>query len=133
MDMHLTPIGYIRSSIKEMGGPAKMEDEPGAVAAFIEILPEYETAARDLKPGMELELFTWLHKSDRTVQEVHPRGDTKRSKRGIFATRSPARPNPIGLHRVKIKDMESQLKFSVEQLEAIDGTPIVDIKPERKK
>jgi len=127
--MELKTIGIVRSSIKKPNGPAKMEDEPGAVQARIEIDPHYEEALLGLAPGMEIELYTWLHMGRRDVMQVHPRGDKSRPMRGIFATRSPWRPNPIGLHRVTIENIPSPLSIIVDKLEAIDGTPVIDIKP----
>ena len=109
-----------------------MEDEPGAVRARLELDPKYLDGLDSMKPGCELELFTWLHKADRTVLKVHPRGNIKNPRRGVFTTRSPARPNPIGLHRVTLVAIEEPATLIVEPLEAIDGTPIIDIKPKPK-
>lgn len=132
MDKELVFIGTVRSSIKEIGAAPKMEDEDGAVRARIEMNPAYAEGLDGLEPGAQLELFTWFHKSDRSVLKVHPRGIKERPKRGVFATRSPARPNPIGLHRVTLVAIEEPLTLVVEPLEAIDGTPIIDIKPKPK-
>ena len=79
-------------------------------------------------PGDELILLTWLHRADRDVLSVHPRGDTSRPPQGVFGTRSPHRPNPIGLHRVTVLAVDGA-RLSVRDLEAVDGTPIVDVKP----
>lgn len=128
MDLELTIIGYIRSSIKDKNGPAKMENEPGAVRACIELAPQYADAMNGLSQGSEIELFTWFHQSDRSALDCHPRGDRSKPRQGVFATRSPDRPNPIGLHRTAIVSMESPIRFEVEPLEAIDGTPVIDIK-----
>lgn len=128
MNLHLEVIGHIRSSISDVEGPAKMENQEGAVRAVIELDPRYATAAEGLEVGMEIELFTWLHLGDRATLRVHPQGDTTRSKRGVFSTRSPSRPNPIGLHRLSVVSMESLTRFEVEPLEAVNGTPVIDIK-----
>lgn len=126
--MDLKTIGIVRSSITEPNGPAKMEHEAGAVRARIEIDPQYAEAMVGLEPGMEIDLFTWLHLGRRDVMQVHPRGDKSRPMRGVFATRSPWRPNPIGLHRVTIAAIPSPLCIEVDKLEAIDQTPVIDIK-----
>jgi len=106
----------------------KMENEPGAVQARIEIDPAYIDCLASMKPGAQLDLLTWFHKADRSVLKVHPRGDKTKPVRGVFSTRSPFRPNPIGIHEVTLVAIENQTTLIVEPLEAIDGTPIIDIK-----
>ena len=133
MDKELVIIGTIQSEIKDLDSAPKMEDEPGAVRARIVMDPAYAEAMDGLEPGAKLELFTWFHKSDRTVLKVHPRGNKNNPIRGVFSTRSPARPNPIGLHRVTLVAMEEPLTLVVEPLEAIDGTPVIDIKPKPRE
>lgn len=128
MDQTLKIIGYVRSEIKDINSAPKMENEPGAVQVRLELEPEYLAAMDALAPGCELDLFTWLHKADRSTLTVHPRGNKALPKRGIFATRSPDRPNPIGLHRVKIIAIAPPATLIVAPLEVIDGTPIIDIK-----
>jgi L-fuculose-phosphate aldolase len=130
MDKELVIIGTIHSDIKDIASAPKMESEAGAVRARIVMDPAYAEAMDGLKPGARLELFTWFHKSDRTVLTVHPRGIKENPRRGVFSTRSPARPNPIGLHRVTLVAIEAPLTLVVEPLEAIDGTPVIDIKPQ---
>lgn len=132
MDRELVIIGYVRSELTDVDAAPKMEDEPGAVRARIELDPAYLEGLDSMETGCELELFTWLHKADRSVLKVHPRSNTSHPKRGVFSTRSPARPNPIGLHRVTLIDLESPSTLVVEPLEVIDGTPIIDIKPKPK-
>ncbi|MFD0345181.1 TrmO family methyltransferase [Kitasatospora aburaviensis] len=83
---------------------------------------------RELVVGQEVLLLTWLDRADREVLAVHPRGDLSRPETGVFATRSPDRPNPIGLHRVTILAVEGR-RIRVSDLEAIDGTPVLDVKP----
>ncbi|BDQ32536.1 tRNA (N6-threonylcarbamoyladenosine(37)-N6)-methyltransferase TrmO [Pseudodesulfovibrio portus] len=131
MDNQLVFIGTIRSSIKDITTAPKMETEPGAVRARIELDPKYAQGLDSMKPGDKLEIFTWFHKADRDVLMVHPRGNKNVPRRGVFSTRSPARPNPIGLHRVTLVALEG-LTLDVEPLEAIDGTPVIDIKPKPK-
>ncbi len=129
MDRELVIIGFVRSEITDLANAPKMESEPGAVRARIELDPTYLDGLDTIEPGAEIEIFTWLHKADRRVLKVHPRGDTTRPIRGVFTTRSPARPNPIGVHRVTLVAIEQPATLIVEPLEVIDGTPVIDLKP----
>ena len=88
----------------------------------------YAAAARDVAPGDELVVLTWLDRAERDVQLVRPRGDAGRAETGVFSTRSPDRPNPIGLHRVTVLGIDGP-RLLVRDLEALDGTPVVDLKP----
>ena len=124
----LQPIGRVSSSILTREDAPRQGDE-GAPPAWLEFEPAYEAGLRDLATGDEILVITWLHRADRTTLRVYPRGDRERGLRGVFSTRSPDRPNPIGIHRVHILEMDSALRFLVSNMEAIDGTPIVDIKP----
>jgi len=132
MDQELVVIGYVRSTITDLSTAPKMETEPGAVRARIEIDPQYLDGLDSMEPGAQLELFTWFHKSDRSVLKVHPRGDRSQPIRGVFSTRSPDRPNPIGIHRVTLIAIEEPATLIIEPLEAIDGTPVIDIKSKAK-
>jgi len=123
----LTILGYVRSSLTERSQAPKQGSE-GAPEAWIELDDYYAPALLGLAPGQRLLLVTWLHEGDRTVLQCHPRGDATRPKRGVFATRSPDRPNPIGLHEVEILEIKAPARLRVGPLEAIDGTPVVDIK-----
>lgn len=123
----LRPIGTVRSILTARGQGPRQADE-GAPAADLLIDPEFATAAADLRPGLRIVILTWLDRTDRTVQAVHPRGEGDRPPTGVFATRSPDRPNPIGLHEVTITAVAGTT-VTVDGLEALDGTPIVDIKP----
>lgn len=124
--MVLAPIGYIRSALRELGEAPKQGEE-GAPDAWIEVRSEYARALFGMEPGDEIIVITWLHRADRTVLEVHPRSDPSNPLTGVFATRSPARPNPLGLHRVTVREMSGE-RLRVGPIEAIDGTPVVDIK-----
>ncbi len=128
MDMQLKIIGTIESDIKDYRTAPKMEHEPGAVRARVHLDPAYAVGLDAMEPGAKLELFTWFHKADRSVLKVHPRGDVTQPQRGVFTTRSPFRPNPIGLHRVTLVAIENETTLVIEPLEAIDGTPVIDIK-----
>jgi tRNA-Thr(GGU) m(6)t(6)A37 methyltransferase TsaA len=121
------PIGTVSSPLVDLSAAPRQGDE-GAPPAWLVFDPAVADALRDLEPGMEVLLFTWLDRADRDVLVVHPRGDVSRPQQGVFSTRSPHRPNPIGLHRVTIVAIDG-LRLQVSDLEAIDGTPIVDVKP----
>ena len=120
-------IGHVRSSLKDPAQAPKQGDE-GAPDARIEILPEFAAGLEGLGPGVEVLLLTWLHRADRAVLKVHPRDDVTRPLAGVFGTRSADRPNPIGLHRVQVLAIDGHT-LTVRGLEAIDGTPVIDLKP----
>ena len=120
-------IGVVRSRLTRREDAPSQGDE-GAPGAWLELDPAVAGGLAGLSVGDEILVLTWLHFADRDVLAVHPRGDPSRSMAGVFATRSPDRPNPIGLHRVTVREIDGS-RVRVEPLEAIDGTPIVDIKP----
>ncbi|HZU26702.1 MAG TPA: tRNA (N6-threonylcarbamoyladenosine(37)-N6)-methyltransferase TrmO [Bryobacteraceae bacterium] len=120
-------VGVIRSELKSRGEAPKQGSE-GAPDAWLEIEPGFAEAAEGLAPGDEIVVITWLHEADRTVVKVHPRGDKSNPLTGVFATRSPDRPNPLGLHRVRVRERTGN-RLLIGPIEAIDGTPVVDIKP----
>lgn len=128
----LTVLGYVRSTLTDRDGAPKSGEE-GAPEAWIELEPQYAPALLGLEPGTRILLVTWLHQGDRSVLQCHPRADRNRPLRGVFATRSPDRPNPIGLHEVELREIapaqkNGPVRLRVSPLEAIDGTPVVDIK-----
>jgi len=123
----LWPIGRVQSPLTDRAAAPKQGDE-GAPRARVVFLPEFREAASGLREGDEVLVLTWLHLGRRDVLSVHPRGDAKRPLTGVFATRSPDRPNPIGLHAVAIEAVEEDA-ITVRDLEAIDGTPVLDVKP----
>jgi tRNA-Thr(GGU) m(6)t(6)A37 methyltransferase TsaA len=129
MDYPLQVIGYVRSDLKRRED-APRQGEEGAPAAWLEIAEPYLACARDLKPGDEIIVLTWLHQGSREELTTHPRNDTSLPRLGVFSTRSPDRPNPIGLHPVTILEVAAPGSIRVEPLEAIDGTPVIDIKPD---
>jgi tRNA-Thr(GGU) m(6)t(6)A37 methyltransferase TsaA len=127
MDNTLRIIGLIQSSLTERKNAPRQGNE-GAPDAWLEIDPAYAIGVRDLAAGDEVLVFTWFHRSNRDTLEVIPRSDPRNRLTGVFATRSPDRPNPIGLHRVTVREI-SGLRLRIGPIEAIDGTPVVDIKP----
>jgi L-fuculose-phosphate aldolase len=124
--VELKTVGYVRSPLKSLDECPKQYSE-GAPGATIEILAEYAEAMNTLDVGRDILIFTWLHQADRDVLTVHPRGDVSRPRRGVFNTRSPVRPNPIGLHFARILEVRGR-KIRIDRMEALDGTPVVDIK-----
>ncbi|ETK37078.1 tRNA (N6-threonylcarbamoyladenosine(37)-N6)-methyltransferase TrmO [Microbispora sp. ATCC PTA-5024] len=124
----LVPIGFVRSGLTSRA-EAPRQGHEGAPEAWLEIDPAYEEALNGLRPGAEVLLLTWLHQGARDVLKVRPRDDPGNPLTGVFATRSPDRPNPVGLHRVTVLDVAAGKGLLVRPLEAVDGTPVVDIKP----
>ena len=122
----LRPIGVIRSPLQSLDAAPCQGDE-GAPDAWLEIAPAYAAALSGLAVGDAVVLVTWLHLAKREVLEVHPRGDRRNPLTGVFATRSPHRPNPLGLHRVIVRQIAG-VRLRVGPIEALDGTPVVDIK-----
>jgi tRNA-Thr(GGU) m(6)t(6)A37 methyltransferase TsaA len=122
------PIGRVRSTLTSRKNAPRQRYE-GAPPATLEILEEFLPALDGVTVGQEYIVLTWLHQAAREVMIVRPRGDLNNPLTGVFAARSPDRPNPIGLHRVRVLSVERGRFLSVDALEAIDGTPIVDIKP----
>jgi tRNA-Thr(GGU) m(6)t(6)A37 methyltransferase TsaA len=126
--LQLQVVGTVRSRLK------RREDCPhqgweGAPEAWLEIAPAFLDGLEGLVPGSDLIVLTWFHEAQREVLKVHPRSNPDRPLRGVFATRSPDRPNPIGLHRVMVLEIENGRRLRVSPLEALDGTPVIDIKP----
>jgi tRNA-Thr(GGU) m(6)t(6)A37 methyltransferase TsaA len=120
------PIGHIRSTLRTLDDAPRQGSE-GAPDAWLEVNPRFERALSGLAKGDDIIVITWLHRANRDVLEVHPRGDPKNPLTGVFATRSPHRPNPLGLHRVTVYEI-SGTRLRIGPIEAIDGTPVVDVK-----
>jgi tRNA-Thr(GGU) m(6)t(6)A37 methyltransferase TsaA len=123
----IEPIGIIHSELTDLDD-APMQGSEGGTEAWLELTSQFAQGLMGIKPGNQLIVLTWLHLAQRDVLQVHPRGRQEAPQRGVFTTRSQDRPNPIGLHRVRVLEVARQ-KIKVAPLEAIDGTPIVDIKP----
>ena len=119
-------IGRIRSTLRSRKG-APRQGEEGAPDAWLEIDPALEPALLRVSAGDELLVLTWLHESDRRTLQVHPRSDPSNPLTGVFLTRSPDRPNPIGIHRVTVRAIEGT-RLRIGPIEAIDGTPVIDVK-----
>ncbi|NLZ17234.1 MAG: tRNA (N6-threonylcarbamoyladenosine(37)-N6)-methyltransferase TrmO [Desulfobulbaceae bacterium] len=122
----LQAIGIVRSPLKNPADAPKQGGE-GAPEAWIELKERFLPALLGMKTGQEILLITWLHQAKRDILQNHPRADKRRPLSGVFSTRSPHRPNPLGLHRVSVRAIEGN-SLLVFPLEAIDGTPVVDIK-----
>lgn len=122
----LEPVGYIRSVIQGREDAPRQGVE-GAPDAWLEIEPKFSKALLGLEVGHELIVITWLHEADRSVLQNHPRSDASRPLTGVFYTRSPARPNPLGLHPVTVREIAGR-RIKIGPIEAFDGTPVVDVK-----
>jgi tRNA-Thr(GGU) m(6)t(6)A37 methyltransferase TsaA len=120
-------IGRVESPLTDLESSPRQADE-GAPEAWLVFEPEMREGLRSLRPGDEAVVLTWLDRARRDVLSVHPRGDMARAQEGVFSTRSPHRPNPIGLHRVEITAIDGP-RVRVRHLEVLNGTPILDLKP----
>lgn len=123
----IEPIGIIRSGLTSLEA-APLQGDEGAPEAWLEITDRVAQGLLGIKAGDELIVLTWFHHARRDLLQVHPRGRIEAPLRGVFATRSPHRPNPLGLHRVSVLEVAGN-RLRVAPMEAINGTPIVDIKP----
>jgi len=123
----LRSIGIVESSLTDAGTAPRQPDE-GAPEAWLKFDPQVRDALQGLRAGDRIILITWLDRAHRDVLSVHPRGDETRRRQGVFSTRSPHRPNPIGLHEIEVAEVSGD-RMRVRQLEALNGTPIIDVKP----
>jgi tRNA-Thr(GGU) m(6)t(6)A37 methyltransferase TsaA len=123
----LRPIGTVESPLSDRESAPKQGHE-GSPDAWLVFEPAVREGLQDLRVGEQVIVLTWLDRAQRDVLKVHPRGDMSIPKHGVFSTRSPDRPNPIGLHLVEILEIEGH-RVQVRNLEALDGTPILDVKP----
>src|SRR3954466_8738825 len=125
--MELVAIGTVESALTDLAAAPRQGDE-GAPDAWLVFDDRFADALDGISAGDDLLVLTWLDRADRTVLRVHPRGDPANPEQGVFNTRSPHRPNPVGLHRVRVISIEG-LRLHVSGLEAVDGTPVIDVKP----
>jgi tRNA-Thr(GGU) m(6)t(6)A37 methyltransferase TsaA len=125
--IELTPIGRVESELTDRASAPKQGGE-GAPDAWLVFEPSVLDGLDGIGPGAEVIVLTWLHRAGRDVLRVHPRDDPANPVQGVFNTRSPDRPNPIGLHPVRVLEVDGA-RLHVTGLEAIDGTPVIDIKP----
>jgi tRNA-Thr(GGU) m(6)t(6)A37 methyltransferase TsaA len=122
----VSPIGRVHSTLTHRSGAPRQPWE-GAPEATLEIYPELVDGLDGIQAGQHIWVLTWLHESRRSTLKVYPRGETRLM--GVFATRSPDRPNPIGIHRTKVLGVDRDRFIQVQGIEVIDGTPVIDIKP----
>jgi tRNA-Thr(GGU) m(6)t(6)A37 methyltransferase TsaA len=125
--VELVAIGHVESPLRDRASAPKQGDE-GAPSAWLVFETGMAVGLEGIAVGDELLVLTWLDRARRDVLRVHPRGDLGRAEQGVFSTRSPDRPNPLGLHRVRVVALEGA-RVQVDALEALDGTPVVDVKP----
>ena len=125
--IELAPIGWVESPLTDPATAPKQGDE-GAPDAWLILDGGIVAGLNGIETGDEIVVLTWLDRADRDVLSVHPRGDLARPSQGVFSTRSPDRPNPIGLHRVEVAEIDGN-RLRVHRLEALQGTPVLDLKP----
>jgi tRNA-Thr(GGU) m(6)t(6)A37 methyltransferase TsaA len=123
----VVPVGWVESVLTDRAQAPRQDDE-GAPPAWLVFEARVAEAIRDLRPGTEIIVLTWLDRADRNVLVTRPRDDPRNPVTGVFSTRSPDRPNPVGLHRVPVIAVDG-LRVQVDGLEALDGTPVIDVKP----
>ena len=127
-EYRVRPIGYIRSELKDIDAAPMFYTEAGAPNARIELIPAFKAGLDRMQVGQDIIVITWLHLAHRDVLQVHPQGNLTKPLTGVFLTRSPDRPNPLGLHRAKVLEM-NDANLLIGPIEVIDGTPVLDIKP----
>jgi tRNA-Thr(GGU) m(6)t(6)A37 methyltransferase TsaA len=126
-EIALRPIGHVQSQLTDVDLAPRQADE-GAPEAWIVLDGSVAAGLLGLEPGAQVVVLTWLDRASRDLLTVHPRGDRSRPETGVFSTRSPHRPNPIGLHTVEVLEVDGP-RLRVRSLEAVDGTPVLDLKP----
>lgn len=126
-EITLEPIGFVESPLRS-AKEAPKQGEEGSPLAVLVFDARVKDALGDIQVGDRLILLTWLDRADRSVLRVHPRDDQSAPLTGVFSTRSQDRPNPVGVHRVTVVSIVDPLRIQVRDLEAFDGTPIIDVK-----
>lgn len=121
-------IGFVSSKLEDLQDCPLQESE-GAPEAYLEFYPSYTEGIKDIEVGNKLVVLTWLHLADREILKCHMRNMVGSKEFGVFSTRSPDRPNPIGLHTVTVVEIVNEHKIKVFPMEALNGTPVIDIKP----
>ncbi|MBK9049665.1 MAG: tRNA (N6-threonylcarbamoyladenosine(37)-N6)-methyltransferase TrmO [Chloroflexi bacterium] len=124
----LKPIGHVSSPLVDREHAPKQGFE-GSPEAWLIFEPAFQEGLRDIQVSDEVLVLTWLDRADRATLTVYPRDDQTAPLRGVFSTRSQDRPNPVGIHRVRVAEIASPTRFKVLDLEAFDNTPIIDVKP----
>jgi len=127
MAFNIQPIGVVKSSLKDLVDCPHQGDE-GAPEAWIELDSHYAEGLDGILAGDQIVVLTWFHLASRATLRVHPRGNQRNPLTGVFKTRSPDRPNPIGIHRTTILKIEAPARLLVKPMECLDGTPVLDIK-----
>jgi tRNA-Thr(GGU) m(6)t(6)A37 methyltransferase TsaA len=127
-DFVVSPVGHVHSDLRDLADAPRQGDEGAPPATIIFAGPTLRAAWADLAVGDRLVVLTYLDRADRSVLTVHPRGDPAHRPLGVFSTRSPHRPNPIGLHEVEVLAVEADA-IRVSGIEVVDGTPVLDVKP----
>lgn len=130
-DFELTSVGTVESVLEDLKF-APRQPHSGAPAAVLRFEPAYAEALTDIRPGDQMLLLTWLDRAQRNHLRARPGGDPTKTELGVFSTRSPNRPNPIGLHEVTVTRVDGVL-VEVGALEVLNGTPILDLKPELRR
>ena len=128
MKIQLEPIGIIHSGLNSLDD-CPLQEAENAPEALVKIFTNYADGVKDIRAGDEIIILTWLHKADRKELETHPRNDPNTPLTGVFSTRSPNRPNPIGIHFVKVIAVLPGYNLQIDGLEVLNGTPVLDIKP----
>lgn len=130
VEFSVRPIGYIRSSL-QVPSDAPKQGHDGAPDAWLDVDPDLVPALTGISVGDALVVLTWFHQADRATLQVHPRDDARNPLTGVFKTRSADRPNPIGLHPVRVLALNlDEGRLQIGPIEAIDGTPVIDLKPQ---
>ena len=125
---NMRPVGFITSHLKNLED-CPLQEAESAPEAYIEFHPSYIEGIKDIQTGDKIIILTWLHLANRSIVKCHKRNDVGSKEFGVFSTRSPDRPNPIGLHIATVLEVVNEQKLKIFPMEALHGTPVIDIKP----